>query len=285
MARLLPGTENDREISGRRKLVFPFIVTLPTHTALSVDDRPITMSCWVATTPGAGGWQLAHALAATGCMASPDDYFNPMQVNKRARALWLGGPASGFGARYLAGMRAAATNEDGVFSARLFWPQTRWLARMAREGLDTLGDVTTGNDADVIARWFPHARYLHLVAGDRARQALRWYATINRGATSPNFQQVRWLETLIGRHDRSWITYFRVHGIAVETVRYEDLQARPHEALSALVASLGLSGLAVTGDEVPVASRLDRRADEWFAEYRALRPQLGSRFAVPKAVS
>ncbi len=206
----------------------------------------------MASTPWAGSWQLCRALGATGVAGAPGEYFSPQSVVARSRAWGLLGSEARFPAGYLDAVRAVATGDNGVCTVSVAWSHLRWLVRMARAALVATGGPSC-SDAEAVAAWFPDARYVHLRCDDAARQALRWYAAMHPeagddggrpgpgGGPVPDFQEVRWLESMILRHDHSWESYFGVHGIVALPVEFEQLAERPVETVGDVLASLGLT--------------------------------------------
>src|SRR6202050_5177037 len=223
--------------------------------------RPV-LSCLVTSTSRAGGTQLCQALGATGAVGAPADYFNPLKAVSRSRAWKLLGAKGQFPERYLARVRLAATGYNDVCCLGLTWPHLTWLVRMARAAL-VGNDGASCTDAEAVAAWFPNVRYVHLRCRDTTRQALRWYASLHPellgggrsgglGHTpAPDFQEVRWLETLVLQHERSWQTYFHLHGIVPEMVEYEQFHERSDETVGAIIETLGLSVLSGAASNRP----------------------------------
>jgi LPS sulfotransferase NodH len=259
--------------------------------ALGTETPSIALSCLVASTPAAGGDQLSRALGSTGALGVPDDYFNPLRVPSLSRRWKVVGSETQFPARYLTAARSAATGGNGVCSARLLWSHLRWLVRMARAASVSAGGASL-SDAEQAAAWFPNARYVYLRCEDTARQALRWYAAlhgeerdarrqIGPGAGStPDFQEIRWLEALIERHEHSWQSYFHLHGIGAEPVVLERFQLQPRETVEALLESLGLTARTSARFKPSRFGRLDAASAGWMEPYLAVRPRLSATVGV-----
>jgi LPS sulfotransferase NodH len=238
---------------------------------------PISLSCLVTSSPGAGLEHLCRALETTGAMGASQDYFNPQDVVSRCDDWGVHGSEADFMHRYVQAVRAAATAPTGVCSVSALWSHQRWMVRALRVGWADSGGVGQ-SDADVVAAFFPHLAYIHLSCEDKARQALRWYAEMHPGSDSravPDYQEVRWRETLIERHERSWRAYFRVHALAAAFTRYEDLREHPAQTLQPILVSLGLN--AAVGDLRPPRSHLDETVDAWHGPYSESRIRLSSK--------
>jgi trehalose 2-sulfotransferase len=208
------------------------------------------LSCLIATTPWSGSRLLCGALRATGRAGDPRDYFNPFEVVRRGESWGVLGSEGDFAARYLAAVGRAATGDNGVLSVNLPWSHQRWLVRVARAALPGSSPAVTRSDAEVLEAWYPRTRYLYLTSDDKARQAIDWYlgrpadpAPVGGGpqpGEPPDFQEVRWIESLISRQEQAWETYFQLHGIDVHRVRYETLLARPEETVAGIFQWLEL---------------------------------------------
>jgi LPS sulfotransferase NodH len=235
----------------------------------------------------AGNLQLCTALGETGAVATPQRYFNPMMVNMRSRRWEVSRLEGKFPFRFLTAVRAVGTDDNGVFAASIHWSHMRWLVRIAREALASSDEDEPRSDAGVLDEWFPHASYVHTYCDDTARQALRWYSSRRAGrqgrgalALKPDFQEVRWLETLIERHNRGWSAYFRIHGIEAQMIEYEAFRAQPHATAAGIVETLGLTARSsATADLLP-ATAIDERSELWIDQYLTERKRLSRSLGV-----
>jgi LPS sulfotransferase NodH len=275
-------------------------VTVPADN----EARRPELSCFVATTPWSGSQVLCDALQASGLAGNPRDYFNPLGVVPRSVRWRLLGPGQEhlprqpereFAARYLAGVTEAATGPNGVLSVNLPWSHQRWLARFARAAAPGTAGDPTRSDADIIESWYPRARYVYLTCADTAPQAGRWYLGRNVGPVAPgpgqpngeanpgrpaDFQQVRWIETLISRQERAWETYFLVHGIDPQRITCEEFLAHPQETVRGILEWLGVPGSpAQQWDGEPSLQRLAEPVD-WLEDYAAARDRLSPAIGV-----
>ena len=248
--------------------------------------RPV-LSCLVTSTSRAGGTQLCQALGATGAVGAPADYFNPLKAVSRSHAWKLLGAKDEFPERYLARVRLAATGYNDVCCLGLTWPQLTWLVRMARAAL-VGNDGASCTDAEAVAAWLPNVRYVHLRCRDTTRQALRWYASLHpellgggrftrpRPHTAPDFQEVRWLETLwFLQHERSWQTYFHLlrESVSQRSWNYEQFHERSDETVERLSRRWGLASCPGPQETRKSPDR-HHASDLWPGQYLAVRDQL-----------
>ncbi len=182
--------------------------------------------------------------------------------------------------RYLRGVRKAATQNE-VCWVNVLWSHFRWLVRAARMA-ESHDPDTAQVDPEILNHWFPNLRCVYLGAEDRQRQALRWYSAQNwrrlslNGQGTPDFQEVRWLESLIELQNRSWHTYFELHGIHPETVTYEGFRSDPRSTVDETRRRVGDVGVP-PGRQVDIPpSPHDAWAEVWVDAYRSARPRTRS---------
>jgi trehalose 2-sulfotransferase len=273
-------------------------VTAETEAEGPGERRP-DLSCLIATTPGAGSYLLCQALWETRLAGDPRDYFNPLKVVPRSVGWGLLGPGRDhlprqpedeFAGRYLNAVATAGTGPGGVFSAHLPWSHQRWLARFARAASPDVVGTSSRSDAVVLEQWYPQTRYVYMTSADVARQAGRWYLgrrsrpAATDGGTHPgqplDFQEVRWMETLVSRQQRAWEVYFRVNGIEPYRIGYEDFLAHPEETVGGLLKWLGVPGTpAQVWHGEDHRERLARPA-AWLSDYSAARDRLSAAIGV-----
>lgn len=215
-------------------------------------------------------------------------WFDPLRIPFNGRRLGLSLGDANWEGRYLDEVRDRAT-QDGTCSYAVTWPSQRWLEQVARDawrsrsnGADTAGSA--GLDA-----WFPNRTYVWVRSKDLRTQAIRWYLAQHTDETDggepggewqPDFQEVRWLESLIARHERAWSTFFAIHGIEVVTVLYEEALTHPVETVAALLDRLGVTAATtISGSEVAPAPE-ESAAEAWLAPYRRVRSRLSSTVGV-----
>lgn len=235
----------------------------------------------------AGSRLLYRRLAATGRVGNPDEYFDPLTVIRRARQWQLIGPAADdFPARYLAAVRSTATGANGVCGLNVTWSHFRFLTRVAHAACAAHAtEETVRSDEDAVAAWIPNRRYVHLRCRDTPRQALRWYLSLHRGpaGAEPDFQEVRWLESMIKSQEKGWHTHFFVHGIDAHEVVREDFLLDPTGTVEAIMRFLGLTS-AVPAPPRPGADLTGQSGSEpsdvWLEPYLASRKRLSATVGV-----
>lgn len=258
----------------------------------------------VAATPWSGNRRLARLLALGGGVPAPRSWFIPSEVPALAQRLGVAVDETNWPARYLSAVRGQAT-DSGRCSIAVMWSHHRWLVRVARMARDLGPEATDGvdpasmapDDPSIVAAWFPAPSYLWLRSRDARAQALRWYASrhlpIARGQVGrgPDFQEVRWLESVASRQDKAWETHFRIHRIEPTVVWQEDLADSPVETVRSAGLTLGwdLGNFEEIepGESEVSPSEVERVAEEWAGSYRSARRKLssivGARVAPPPA--
>jgi trehalose 2-sulfotransferase len=243
-----------------------------------------TLSCLIATTPWSGSMLLCGALRATGLAGDPRDYFNPFEVVRRGERWGVLGSEGDFAARYLTAAGQAATGANGVMSVNLPWSHQRWLARVARAALPASSPAATRSDAEVLEAWYPRTHYLYLTSDHKARQAIDWYLSRATGQAPvggqpqpdepPDFQEIRWIESLVSRQEQAWETYFQLHGIDVYRVRYETFLEHPEETVAGILQWLELPGAPSAGWAEEVHQQRLAGPVDWMDDYLAGRDLL-----------
>jgi UDP:flavonoid glycosyltransferase YjiC (YdhE family)/LPS sulfotransferase NodH len=276
----------------------------PRSTGEPSVTEAIVRSVFVVSTPWAGAMQLCQLLSRNSSVPLAKPWFDPLAAPRLSLQLSVPLGAPDWAELYLSGVAAAAT-ENGTCAVLLMWPHLRWLLQMARVAersrgrADAAADTASApgeaaaapSDGALVASWFPNVRYVSISCANRGRQALRWYGKLLRGpldvaagrdGATPDLQHARWLEAVIERQERAWETFFMVHGIVPERVRYEDLARRPGETTSALLSSLGLE--ATPGRDSSRADEPDHSgAGAWAEAYRTARPRLKATIGVRRA--
>ncbi|HLX47388.1 MAG TPA: Stf0 family sulfotransferase [Streptosporangiaceae bacterium] len=248
------------------------------------------LSCLIATTPWSGSRLLCGALRATGLAGDPRDYFNPFEVVRRGEDWGVLGSEGDFAVRYLTAAGRAATGDNGVLSVNLPWSHQRWLVRVARAALPASSPAVTGSDAEVLEVWYPRTHYLYLTSDDKARQAIDWYLGRPEGPAPvggapqpgepPDFQEIRWIESLISRQEQAWETYFQMHGIEVHRVRYETFLERPGETVAGILQWLELPGPPSADWAAAIHQQRLAGPVDWLEEYLAERDWLSETIGV-----
>ena len=248
--------------------MIPFVDRSTPSSPPSADDSgslasarcQLAVSCFIATCPRSGSWFLAEALANTGLVGIPNEYFRPDFT-----ALWAAewGLTSDIPYRaYVEAAKNRTATANGVFSAKLHWYQFAWLCGHLSAQRET---PDGGSVHEKLGRWFPNLKYVFLWRRDTARQAVSYYrasmtqvwfltdtTSRNMLAGDLDLQQIKWFEDTLIEHRANWKSYFSANGITPLEVVYEDLasdyQAAVHEILSYLgvAKSAGISLLPPT---------------------------------------
>jgi LPS sulfotransferase NodH len=255
-----------------------------------VIDRQFTsqaaISCFIATTPWAGSQLLCRMLRATELVGHPRDYFNPLEVVRRSQEWGLFDSGEDFAPRYLDAVAESAMGDNNVLSVNLPWSHQRWLSRFAREASPDPAAASPRSDAEVIAAWYPRTRYLYLTRADKARQAASWYLGRQSGSAlvggaerpghPPDFQEVRWIETLIARQEKAWESYFQLHAIGAHRIEYEALLERPEETVAEILGWLRLPDSPARAWSGEVHRQRQAEPAAWLPDYLAQREQLST---------
>lgn len=248
------------------------------------------LSCFIATTPWAGGLFLSEALRATQRVGDPREYFHPTELLRRANRWGVLTTKGEFGRRYLTEVGEVARGQNGVLAVSLPWSHQRWLTRIARASLPEDPERPPLRDAEVLEAWYPNGRYLYLTRMDKAQQAASWYRKRPFGgalvggrpssADEPDFQEIRWIETLIGRQERAWEAYFKVHGIQPHRVSYEALADNPEETVTGVLDWLGLPPMPGRVWLSRIRPQRTVQPAGWLPDYHEQRAQLNQTIGV-----
>ena len=274
--------------------VIPFAgppgLPVPPGSAASGPSAPgstrVLSSCFVATLPRSGSWLLAEALANTGLVGVPNEYFRPDFTRMWSQEWGLEDDASY--ARYVETAKTLTATANGIFSAKLHWYQFAWLSQQLRAQDGAAEAVST---AELMARWFPRLKYIFLWRRDTARQAISYYRACvtkvwfltgeaRRGALTGevDYQQIRWFEDILVEHREKWRAYFAEHGVIPLEVIYEDLAADPCAILRKVLADLGLAeGPELAAAPTMLLRQSDDRSEAILEAYLAVRESLRPR--------
>jgi trehalose 2-sulfotransferase len=236
------------------------------------------VSCFIATSPRSGSWFLAEALANTGRVGIPNEYFRPDFT-----ALWSAewGLTGNVPYRtYVAAAKERTMTPNGVFSAKLHWYQFAWLLGL----LATEPEPGDGSPSDTMNHWFPNLRYVFLRRRDTARQAVSyyrasktqvWFQTDKQqhgvlAEDDVDLQQIRWFEDVLIKHRENWRSYFTKNGIIPLEVIYEDLVSDYPAAVHEILAYLGIRGSGdITLSPPSLRRQSDQRTEAILERYRS----------------
>ncbi|MBS0471039.1 MAG: sulfotransferase [Proteobacteria bacterium] len=206
--------------------------------------------------PRSGSTLLAEAIATTGRLGRPLEYF---QAGHRPlfEARWK--PADLL--EYVAILHRRRTAPTGVFAVKLFWRGLVSFAHERATGAPLAADIPEAllpdqgyrDLAAAIADAFPAPMFVHIVRRDfiaqavsihRATQSGIWLARAGSNAPGPapvRYDFARILE-YVGRIRRSnahWQAFFRANRIATYPIVYEDLASDYPGVLAGLFEWLG----------------------------------------------
>jgi LPS sulfotransferase NodH len=245
----------------------------------------------ICTNPRSGSWLLSEGLASTSIAGNPREWFN-IQEEQQYRARWRMDNLTDLSHEaYLSLARAESTTSNGISGIKLHYYQFAELLNKL-EAIENLPGLTA---AQLMARFFPRARYLWLTRRDKRRQAIsyllasstaEWWtiegATPDRreGSTgNPEFDPhaIARREQAFVDNDSKWQAFFENNHIAPLVIHYEDLVSDYPGTIVSVLKWLGVP----EADEVHLPpTRLRRqsnaRNEEWLTRYEAFKSEGGN---------
>ncbi len=146
------------------------------------------------TTPRSGSFLLCEALINTRLAGQPTEYFDPWQT----RLLLQGWGATSY-AECFARILQTGTSSNGVFGGKIIW-------QFFEDLIDHLRDISGYEKLvvpELMARVFPHLRYIWITRRDKVRQAISYSKALQTNywaeieAWQPFYQVI---SSLGGRH-------------------------------------------------------------------------------------
>jgi LPS sulfotransferase NodH len=249
----------------------------------AIEGPQPTRSYLVCATPRSGSWLLVDLLRRSGRAGVPREYFR-LDDNGRLPDVSL--------SEFLRSVLRHGTTENGVFGAKVHWPQlvelTRVLAESGRPHRPPLDDV------------FPAPHHVLLRRANRARQAVSWYRAIRTNEwwqtarAEPTFdqgpdpssepadlQKIAELDRLLADYDASWARWFDEAGVAPLEVCYEDLCADTDGVVDAVLEHIGVPALG-SAREPRLQQQADELSERWLEQYLASRSNR-SRAGAPRS--
>lgn len=207
--------------------------------------------------PRSGSSLLSEALAATGRLATPIEYFDGTGAYRWLKERWGCQDVADY-VRLLHHRRVSA---GGLLGAKLHWFHVEELS--AELGTDPLAAMHLV---------FPRARFVHVRRRDRDRQAVSWAVAIHTGRWSEgagvypgdapppvyDFATIEECRERLVRSDAQWGAFFDGMGATPFVVDYEDLVA---DRVAAVTAVAEFLGEPMAASEVP-PPRLLRQSGE-----------------------
>jgi LPS sulfotransferase NodH len=217
----------------------------------------------VCSTPRSGSSMLCRALASTGLLGTPTEYFNA-DIRAALAARW--GCEGDLGAYLAALCSRRAERATGVLGTKLHWEQLEQLRA------ETLGLGRAEPEFEISASFLedllPAPLYIHVLRRDVNRQAVSFWTALQTGVWSQrngekepppapySFEGIDRCRRLIENAELHWDRFFRFNGIEPMEVVYEDL-VDAYEATVAAVARHILGGSPE--DQVQVEPAPSRR--------------------------
>jgi LPS sulfotransferase NodH len=221
---------------------------------------PPSMRYMLAAVPRTGSTFLGHALWRTGCLGAPLEYldFSSEGLNAHLSASPDGQIDSWRNAL------ATRTSPNGVFGFKGFLMQLRELA----ERNEALLEMLQPNEIVYLMR---RDRVAHAVSYARAHLTGIWCQEQSNGANEQvdySLEALRRAERWIEAQETQWERLFERLGVAPLRLWYEDVAARPNEAVEAVARHLGVILDPAASVEVPeVRKQTGDAAGRWAAAY------------------
>lgn len=183
----------------------------------------------VCSTQRSGSGLLCRALASTGVVGVPTEYFLPA-IRRELSERWRCGSAL---SDYAAALHRHRTTPAGIFGAKLHWDQLRDLRAEA------LGMAAGGPGFDISAEAllevFPRPLFVRLVRRDLDRQAVSFWQAFQRatfslvadadpgrlGRVRYSFAGIRRCREQLALADAHWDRFLRVNDVERMEVEYE----------------------------------------------------------------
>jgi trehalose 2-sulfotransferase len=197
------------------------------------------MSYLVCANQRSGSTMLCRALADTGVVGRPDEYFLAVDESRQPGwRCWEDGPvgvAHGVADReeYLALVYRLGSTPNGVFGAKVMWNNLRWALQKFQE----LPRFSKLDGAQVFHTAFPDLRVVNVTRRDRVAQAVSWARMIQdgvwvvsedepavpAGVAQYDFALISSLEAQIIEGERGWRAFYAELGVTPYEVVYEEL--------------------------------------------------------------
>jgi len=161
----------------------------------------------------------------------------------------------------------AATQQDGLFAAKIMWPHRSDLARAMR---------LERTDSAVLADSFPAAKWLWVKRRDKVRQAIsfwrarqsgRWH--VFDGSEEPrlnyDYDEIRECYREMVTHDVAWEDFFAEAGIVPHVIEYENFSTNLVVQLRKVLRFLDV---APVGRKLSTEVQLKKQRDDFTEEVR-----------------
>jgi LPS sulfotransferase NodH len=250
-------------------------------------------ACIICTAPRTGSSLLAEALAATGCLGVPAEYFD---IHEKNKSYWMQRLGIAESADYLEKVIAAGSTANGVFGLKIHWHQIPALLRAfaAMAGTDLAQASKRPLDVWLKSR-FANCHYLWLRRRNKVAQGISYYRAtlsdvwrVRAGAKSGpvaagravpfDFAEIDRHVRLVEDFDRRWLEFFNARKLRTLVLVYEDLIGDYERTIRGVCRFAGLAA-----DQIVIGpKRLEKQADEvsleWEQQYRRMK-ESGERVA------
>ncbi len=237
----------------------------------------------VAANQRTGSTLLCRALADTGLVGTPEEYF--LAVDERILPdfhCWEEAdhvPRGLTRSEYLAWVYEVGTTPNGVFAVKMMWDQLEWVAAKFR----TIDEFDGLAFDEIVTTAMPNLQLVLVTRRDRLAQAISWARASQdwvwvvsddeppRPRMRPTYdrQLITRLLELIPRAERGWRDLCDRLGVTAIEVAYEDLVDDLGACAARVVDELGLGEV----DPATIRPRTTRQADEinavWTDRYLA----------------
>jgi LPS sulfotransferase NodH/glycosyltransferase involved in cell wall biosynthesis len=230
----------------------------------------------ICTLARSGSTLLCRGLRSTGIAGRPEEYFAPALRGQFSRHWNL--PADTSDEDYLARVRQEATTPNGVFGAKAPWSHLLHLEAMLT-GVRPPRKPAPLASPEVIERFLPGVRYVHLTRRDKTAQAISFYKARSTGqwsrpvgvakpAEQPELTldaaAIERLERGLRENDWRWVDYFTRARVKPLTIAYEDFVADYEGTIRAVLRFLELPDADTVRIGRPALRRQsDQRSRRW----------------------
>lgn len=213
----------------------------------------------IMTSPRSGSTSLSLMLWRTGCMGAPLEYLN------LDRLKGITGPRKNraFSA-YWSKIKSTRTSANGVFGLKVF-ANFAYAIQQAKPML--------------FSELFRHSKLIRLTRSDQVAQAVslaralqtkRWYSPdAESGLPSYDFEQIAEALHRIKTYEIWWDALLESLGRSVLHLTYEQISARPEQAVDQVAHCLGISLAASCPLELPTLNtQRDELSQHWCDRFR-----------------
>lgn len=214
----------------------------------------------LASVPRTGSTYVSHLLWRTGCLGAPLEYLNFEPTGP----YYFASRSAEAQARLWTTLQHRRTSPNGVFGVKCFPIQ---LQALQQSNPALLASLRTARIVYLDRR----DRMAHIVSYARANLTGVWRQEQEKDlAAPPSYSQeaLEMAERGIEAQAAGWERMFRERGVEPLRLWYEDVLARPEEAVRAVADYLGVD--LVAGAEVPVPAVLKQSgagAEDWASRY------------------